>query len=82
MTGRLEQALRLKSHGFFLPGRHRQGGAAATAAGGRSPTGVGGRSPTPGSAQQGAAGTAWNRFPGGQKRRFLGAVPLNLILKG
>ena len=81
MTGRLEQALRLKSHGFFFlvgigsgePLRRQRG---------RSPTGVGGRSPTPGSAQQGAAGTAWNRFPGGQKRRFLGAVPLNLILKG
>ena len=80
MTGRLEQALRLKSHGFFfLVGIGR--GAAATAAGG-APTGVGGRSPTPGSAQQGAAGTAWNRFPGGRKRRFLGAVRLILILKG
>ena len=74
MTGRLEQALRLKSHGFFFlvgigsgePLRRQRG---------RSPTGVGGAAPrlgAPSRARRGPLGTAfqvvknadfWGLFP-------------------
>ena len=81
MTGRLEQALRLKSHGFFFLVGIGSGGSRCDGSGGRSPTGVGGAAPrlgAPSRARRGPLGTAfrWSKTP------ILGAVPLNLILKG
>lgn len=62
MTGRLEQALRLKSHGFFFlagigrgePLRRQRGGAAPQGSGGAAP-----RLGAPSRARRGPLGTAF-----------------------
>ena len=64
MTGRLEQALRLKSHGFFfLVGIGR--GSRCDGSGGRSPTGVGGAAPRLGAPSRARRGPLfrWSKAP-------------------
>ena len=79
MTGRLEQALRLKSHGFFFLVGIGSGGSRCDGSGGAQPHRGRGAQPH---AWERPAGRGGDRFPGGRKRRFLGAVSLNLILQG